>query len=287
MRDPTAVMDLCNYKQIKELLQAEGFRFSKAKGQNFLTARWVPERIAEECAPDASIGVVEIGPGVGCLTEQLALRAGKVLAFEVDELLRPVLAQTLAGYDNIEIVFGDVMRRDLKNEISVSLPGLSPVLCSNLPYNITTPVLTKICEARCFERAVVMVQREVADRICAHPGEKAYGAFTLLMQYYTEPEALFTVGPECFVPQPKVTSTVVRLSMQSSPPVNTDEKQMFRLIRAAFNMRRKTLVNALDSICGKENARAALASCGLPDTVRGESLSLEDFAALANALSET
>ena len=278
-------MDLCSYKEIQALLAAtDGFRFSKAKGQNFLTARWVPERIAEESGLDRNTGVVEIGPGVGCLTEQLALRAGRVMAFEIDELLRPVLARTLAPYDNIEIVFGDVMRRDLRRETEESLPGLRPVVCANLPYNITTPVLTKLYEARCFDTMTVMVQEEVADRICARAGQKAYGAFTLLTQWYGEPEKLFTVGPECFMPRPKVTSAVVRISMRSEPPVNTDEQALFRVIRAAFNQRRKTLVNALDGVCGKDKARAALAACGFSETVRGEALSLADFAALTNTV---
>lgn len=279
-------LDLCDYKQMQALLQAEGFHFSKAKGQNFLTARWVPERIAECCELDEHTGVIEIGPGVGCLTEQLALRAAKVLSFEVDELLKPVLAQTLAPYDNIEVVFGDVMRRDLEAEADKSLPGLRHVLCANLPYSITTPVLTKIFEARCFEEATVMIQREVAERICAAPGKKDYGAFTLLAQWYAEPELLFTVGSECFMPRPKVTSAVVRLKMRAVPPFETDERLMFRIVRAAFNMRRKTLVNALDGVCGKERALAAIRECGFSDTVRGEALSLGDFAALSNQLSQ-
>ncbi len=280
-------MDLCNYREIQNLLAAtDGFRFSKAKGQNFLIERRVPERIAQESGLDAGTGVVEIGPGIGCLTEQLALRAGRVAAFEVDELLKPVLARTLAPYDNIEVIFGDVMRRDLPAEIERSLPGLRPVLCANLPYNITTPVLTKIFRSRCFETAVVMVQKEVAERMCAGPGEKDYGAFTLLTQWYAEPEMLFTVGPECFMPRPKVTSAVVRMTMRKTPPAEVDEKALFRVIRAAFNMRRKTLVNALDGVCGKEKARAAVFECGLAETVRGEALSLAEFAALTNALAQ-
>lgn len=280
-------MNLCDYREIQNLLAAtDGFRFSKGKGQNFLIERWVPERIAEESGLDAGTGVVEIGTGVGCLTEQLALRAGKVMAFEIDELLKPVLARTLAPYDNIEVVFGDVMRRDLPEEIRNGLSGLRPVLCANLPYNITTPVLTKIFESRCFESAVVMVQKEVAERMCAAAGEKDYGAFTLLTQWYTTPELLFTVGAECFMPRPKVTSAVVRMTMRKNPPAEVDEKAMFRVIRAAFNMRRKTLVNALDGLCGREKARAAILECGLPETVRGEALSLAEFAALTNALAK-
>ena len=278
-------MDLCNYREIQSLLAVtDGFRFSRARGQNFLTARWVPERIAEESGLDRDTGVIEIGPGVGCLTEQIALRAGRVIAFEVDELLRPVLARTLAPYDNIEVVFGDVMRRDLRRETEENLAGLRPVLCANLPYSITTPVLTQIFEARCFDTVTVMVQKEVAERMCAAAGEKDYGAFSLLTQWYGEPELLFTVGPECFMPHPKVTSAVVRIRMRKTPPAETEEKELFRLIRAAFNQRRKTLVNALDGVCGRDKARAALAACGLPDTVRGEALTLADYAALTKAV---
>ena len=278
-------MDLCSYKDIQALLaETEGFRFSRSKGQNFLTASWVPERIAETCGPDESTGVVEIGPGVGCLTEQLALRAGKVVAYEVDELLRPVLALTLAPYDNIEVVFGDVMRFDLGKEVSLRLSGLRPVLCANLPYNITTPVLTRILESRCFDAATVMVQKEVAERMCAVPGQKDYGAFTLLTQWYAEPELCFTVGSECFMPRPKVTSAVVHMPIRKTPPIETDEKCLFRLIRAAFNQRRKTLVNALDGFCGKEKARAALRECGFSETIRGEALSMADFAAITNVV---
>jgi 16S rRNA (adenine1518-N6/adenine1519-N6)-dimethyltransferase len=277
-------MDLCDYKQIQQLLAAQGFHFSKSKGQNFLTASWVPERIAEESGLDTDTGVVEIGPGVGCLTEQLALRAGKVISFEVDELLRPVLAVTLAGHDNVEVVFGDVMRRNLAQEVAQGMAGLRPALCANLPYNITTPVLTQIYEARCFDTVTVMVQKEVAERMCAAPGQKDYGAFTLLTQWYTQPELLFTVGPECFVPQPKVTSAVVKMTVRDTPPVDVDEKALFRLVRAAFNQRRKTLVNALDGVCGKETARQAIEACGFAPTVRGEALSLSDFAALTKAI---
>ena len=280
-------MDLCSYNEIRALLEAEGFHFSKAKGQNFLVASWVPQRIADACGLDERFGAVEIGPGVGCLTEQLAQRAARVTAFEVDEALRPVLARTLAPYDNITLLFGDVMRRDLRTETERTLPGLRHVLCANLPYSITTPVLTRIYEARCFESAVVMVQREVAERMCAAPGSKDYGAFTLLTQWYAEPSFLFTVGPECFTPRPKVTSAVVRLVMRDGLPHDTDERLLFRVIRAAFNMRRKTLVNALDAVCGRERARAAVSACGLSETVRGEALSLAQFAALTDILSKS
>ena len=277
-------MDLCDYKQIQALLSESGFHFSKAKGQNFLIDSSVPERIAEAACLDSGTGVVEIGPGVGCLTEQLARRAGRVASFEVDMLLRPVLARTMAPYDNVEVEFADVMHVDLRRAAEEKLAGLRPVLCANLPYSITTPLLTKVFEAKCFETITVMVQKEVADRICAKPGQKDYGAFTLLAQWYTEPELLFTVGPEFFLPRPKVTSAVVRMRVRTEPPVEADEKTLFRVIRAAFNQRRKTLVNALDSVYGREKTRAALAACGFPETIRGEALTLAEFAALTKEL---
>ena len=278
-------MNLCDYNEMQTLLRGAGFHFSKSKGQNFLTASWVPERIALESGLDKNTGVVEIGPGVGCLTEQLSKAAGRVLAFELDEKLRPVLDVTLAPYDNIELIFGDVMRADLRREVTERLGGLRPVLCANLPYNITTPVLKKIFEARCFDTVTVMVQREVAERMCARAGDKDYGTFTLLTEWYAEPELCFTVGAECFVPRPKVIRAVVRLKMRAEPPIDIDEAALFRVIRAAFNQRRKTLTNALSGLFGKEQTKAAIAACGFSETVRGESLSLRDFAALTKAIS--
>ena len=276
----SAIMDLCDYKQIMALLDEVGFRFSKAKGQNFLTADWVPARIAQACGADENTGVVEIGPGVGCLTEQLARRAGKVVSFEVDTALRPVLERTLAGVDNVEVVFQDVMKRDLRADVDRMLPGLRPVVCANLPYSITSPVLTKLYQARCFDSITVMVQKEVAQRMCAGAGDADYSAFSLLTQWYAQPEMLFSVGAECFVPRPKVTSAVVRLHMRRQPPENVDEKALFQIIRAAFNQRRKTLVNALSGVCGKERAAAAIAACGYDEKVRGEAMTLAQFAAL-------
>ncbi len=277
-------IDLCDYSQIRGLLAAQDFHFSKAKGQNFLIARWVPERIAEESGVGSGDGVVEIGPGVGCLTEQLAMRAGHVLAYETDDTLRPVLAVTLAGHENIDIIFQDVLRRNLAEDAAEIMPGLRPVVCANLPYSITSPVLTQLYQARCFQTITVMVQKEMALRMCARPGKKDYSAFSLLTEWYAEGEILFDVPPECFVPRPKVTSSVVRLTMRQTPPVEVDEKALFRIIRAAFNQRRKTLVNALDGICGRETATQAIIACGLDERVRGEALDLAAFAALSQEI---
>lgn len=277
-------LDLCDYTQIRGLLAAADFHFSKAKGQNFLTASWVPERIAQESGVGPGDGVVEIGPGVGCLTERLAARADRVLAYETDEALKPVLAKTLAGQGNIDIIFEDVLRRDLAADAGERLTGLRPVVCANLPYSITSPVLTKLYQARCFQTITVMVQKEMAQRMCARPGGKDYSAFSLLTEWYGEGEILFDVGPECFMPRPKVTSAVVRLKMREKPPADVDEKALFRVIRAAFNQRRKTLVNALDGVCGRATAACALAVCGLDERVRGEALDLAAFAALTTEI---
>ena len=280
-------MNLTDYNEIRALLARHGFRFSKSLGQNFLTAAWVPERIAEEAGLDEHTGVLEVGPGVGCLTEQLSLRAGKVLAVELDKALKPVLAETLAGRENVEILFGDVLKQDLPALVREKLPGLRPVICANLPYNVTTPLLTAFLEAGCFETVTVMIQREVARRICAGPGTADYGAFGLFVQWHCETELLFDVPPGCFVPQPKVTSSVIRLTRREAPPIPVkDEALLMRVIRAAFNQRRKTLVNALSSGLGldKGELEALLGELGFDARVRGEALGLDAFAALSDKI---
>lgn len=281
-------MNLTDINEIRALLSRHGFRFSKSMGQNFLTAGWVPEDIAEGALLDENTGVLEVGPGVGCLTEQLSKRAGKVLCVELDKSLKPVLAETLAGCDNVEIIFGDVLKQNLPELVREHLGGLRPVVCANLPYNVTTPLLTAFIEAGCFDSITVMIQREVARRICAPAGTADYGAFGIFVQWYAEPELLFDVPPHCFVPAPKVTSTVVRLRVRAAPPVTVqDEKLLFTVVRAAFNQRRKTLINALSAGvpgCDKARAAAAVAACGFDARVRGETLDPAQFAALSNAL---
>ena len=279
-------MDLTDYNEVRALLSRYGFRFSKSMGQNFLTAAWVPERIAEEAGLDEQTGVLEVGPGVGCLTEQLSLRAGKVLAVELDKALKPVLAETLAGRENVEILFGDVLKQDLPALVREKLPGLRPVVCANLPYNVTTPLLTAFLEAGCFETVTVMIQREVAKRICAPAGAADYGAFGLFVQWHCETELLFDVPPSCFVPRPKVTSSVIRLTKRGEKPFAVEDEQLlFRVIRAAFNQRRKTLSNALTAGLGelsKEQAEAVLQNCGFDPRIRGEAVELEGFVKISN-----
>jgi len=276
-------MDLCNIRDIKALLGRHGFHFSKSMGQNFLIESWVPRNIAEASGADETCGVIEVGPGIGPLTVQLAGRAKKVVAVELDRTLLPVLAETLAEHPNVEVVPGDVMKLDLAALAAEKLPGLTPMVCANLPYNITTPVITAFLETHVFSAITVMIQREVARRICAAPGSPDYGAFSVFCQYYAEPELLFDVPPECFLPAPKVTSSVIRLIPRSSPPQTlVDDQTFFRVVRAAFAQRRKTLINSLSSSGYDKNmVRSALAACGLPETVRGERLGIPEFAALA------
>lgn len=281
-------MRLTDINDIKSLLVSHGFRFSKSMGQNFLTAAWVPEDIAEAAQLDGNTGVLEVGPGIGCLTEQLALRAGKVVAVELDNALRPVLSQTLAGKDNVEIIFGDVLKQDIKGLVTEKMQGLRPVVCANLPYNVTSPLITAFLEAECFDSVTVMIQREVAKRICAKPATADYGAFTVLVNWYAEPEMLFDVPPSCFIPQPKVTSSVIRLKTRSEPPVEVKDKALFfRVVRAAFGMRRKTLTNALSANfneLNKADIENLLTACGFDPKIRGEVLSIGDFAAISDAI---
>ena len=280
-------MDLCDKKEIKALLDRHGFRFSKSKGQNFLIAPWVPRQTAEASGAAPGVGVLEVGPGIGPLTEQLALRADRVVSVELDRTLLPVLEETLAHCPNAEIVEGDILKTDLSALCRERLAGLTPVACANLPYNITTPAITALLEAGCFRAVTVMIQKEVAQRICAAPGSGEYGAFTLLCRYYADSELLYDVPPSCFYPAPKVTSAVIRMTCRPEPPVPVGDRALFfRVVRSAFNQRRKTLVNALSNLADKETVRQAALACGLPETVRGERLSFEDFAALTENIRE-
>ena len=282
-------MDLCNRRNIEALLARHGFRFSKSMGQNFLIEDWVPRDTAEACGADESIGVLEVGPGIGPLTRELAKRAGKVVSVELDPRLYPVLAETMAGFDNFTLVEGDIMKQDLSALVAEHFDGLRPVLCANLPYNITTPLLTNCVKAGCFTSITVLIQKEVAQRICARPGSAEYGAFSLLMQYYTVPELLFTVPNTCFVPMPKVTSAVIRCITREKPPVSVrSEAMLWRTVKAGFALRRKTLVNSLQtgfSLSKPELARI-LNDCGLAADIRGERLALQEYARLSDALFE-
>ncbi len=281
-------MDLCDLNTIRLLLGRHGFRFSRSMGQNFLIEGWVPDGLVEGAGVSLQNGVLEIGPGIGPLTMRLSNAATKVVAVELDRSLLPVLAETLAGRNNVEIIPGDILKLDIGALVDEKFSGLTPMACANLPYNITTPVLSALIDSRRFAQIAVMIQREVALRICAAPGTAEYGAFSIYCQYHTAPELLFDVGPECFVPAPKVTSSVVRMTPRHMPPITVqDEKRFFRLVKAAFGQRRKTLLNALAAGLGgveRDSIRAAILSCGLPEDIRGERLGIPEFAALTAAL---
>jgi 16S rRNA (adenine1518-N6/adenine1519-N6)-dimethyltransferase len=281
-------MNLCNINEIKELLRRNGFRFSKSMGQNFLVAGWVPERIAAESGIDSTFGVLEIGPGIGALTVQLCAHAAKVVAVELDRKLLPLLAESLDGFDNVTVISGDILKTDIRQLVTDHLNGLRLAVCANLPYNITTPVLTALIDVGCFETITVMVQREVAQRICASAGKPDYGAFTVYANFYTEPQILFDVPPDCFIPRPGVVSSVLRLKVRKIPPVETDESLFFRVVRGAFAQRRKTLVNSLQSSfsgqISKEEMMDIVRSCGFNEKVRGETLDIPAFARLTAAI---
>ena len=281
-------MDLCDIREINALLARHGVHFSKSMGQNFLIAGWVPQDIADAAGLDEHCAVLEIGPGIGPLTRQLSLRAGRVAAVELDTSLLPILAETLADCPNVEVIPGDVMKLDLKAVCADKFSGFTPKACANLPYNITTPVLTKLLEADRFQSITVMIQREVARRICAAPGDPDCGAFSLFCQYHARCELLFEVPPQCFLPAPKVTSAVVRLTPHAVPPVDGDRSAIFAVVKAAFAQRRKTLLNALSAAYGsrfsKDQLRQIIQDCGLPETVRGERLGLDEFSRLARHL---
>ena len=282
------MIDVTDIQVMKPLLAEHGFHFSKAKGQNFLIQRWVPERIAEDSGVNEGVGVLEIGPGIGPLTQQLCLRAKKVCAVELDNRLKPILDVTVGEFSNLEIIWDDVLKQDVKALVAEKFAGLKPMACANLPYYITSPILSALLEAECFDAVTVMVQKEVALRIAAKPGTADYSAFTVFCQFYAEPNILFDVPAGCFMPQPKVTSAVIQLrTRQQLPWAIADEKTFFRVVRASFAMRRKTLQNGLASgfpELGKAGAGEILAACGMSPSVRGETLSIEEFARIANEI---
>ena len=279
-----------NKAAIEALLRRHSFRFSKSMGQNFLIDPDIPAAIAESSRADEMNGVLEIGPGIGALSAQLCRRAGKVVAVELDRTLLPILEETMANFDNFEVVSADILKTDIPALVQEKFAGLTPVVCANLPYNITTPAMTALLESKCFASITVLVQKEVAERLCAKPGTAAYGAFSVFMQYYTEPTLLFEVSKECFEPMPKVTSAVLRAVVREKPPVEVEEEAFFfKTVYASFALRRKTLVNSLMTVFGtqltKEELTQLVLSCGLDANIRGEKLGLSEFAVLSRAIS--
>ena len=271
---------------VRELLLRHGFKYSKSKGQNFLIDKNIPEKIVRLSGVDKTCGVLEVGPGIGALTLDLSLAAGKVTAVELDARLLPILRDTLAERQNIEIIHGDILKTDIKKLVTEKMPGMQHHVCANLPYNITTPALTAFISAEIFKTITVMVQREVARRICAVPGSRDYGAFTVYVNYYCMPESLFDVPPECFMPRPAVWSTVIKMTGRTKRLLKPeDEPAFFRVVRAAFGQRRKTLVNALNAVFGnkmsKEEIAEAVSAYGLDVRTRGETLGLDQFIGLS------
>ena len=284
-------MDLCNLSVIRELMTDAGISFRKEFGQNFLINRMIPEDIADNCADSSEMMILEIGPGIGCLTQELALRYRKVVAVEIDTGLIPVLARTMADYDNVTVINDDIMKVDLAELVEKYSGGLPVAVCANLPYYITTPILMRLLESGVrFEAITVMIQNEVAARLVAKPGSSDYGAITAVLGYYGDTRRLFKVSAGCFTPKPKVDSAVVRIDLFKEPKYKPkDEKLMRDVIRAAFEMRRKTLLNAASAKLGgftKDEILEAIRTTGHPDDVRGERLSTADFVTLSDALSD-
>ena len=270
---------------IKEILGRHGFTFSKSLGQNFLINPSVCPRMAEFSGAAQGVGVIEIGPGIGVLTNELCALADKVVAVELDKRLLPVLEETLAEYDNIKVINADVLELDLQKLIEEEFAGMEVVVCANLPYYITSPVIMKLLEDKLPISAVtVMVQKEAARRICAPVGSRESGAVTVSVNYYAKPELLFDVSAGSFMPAPKVDSAVMRLDILDEPPVKTDEKKFFAVVKAAFSQRRKVISNSLSSGLGigKAEVLTILEAAGVPANARAETLSLQAFADIAN-----
>ncbi len=280
--------NLSDISVIRRVMEKHGFNFSKALGQNFLINPTVCPRMAEMCGADENTGVIEVGAGVGVLTAELAKRAKKVVCIELDTRLLPVLDETLADFDNIEIINADIMKTDLKALIEEKFQGMKVVVCANLPYYITSPVITLLLESKLpIEAVTVMIQREAADRLCTPIGSRDSGAITVCTNYYSEPEMLFHVSRGSFMPAPNVDSTVIRLNIRKEPAVKvSDEKKFFKMVKAAFAQRRKTAVNSIASGMSlpKDKVAEAITAVGLDVNVRAEKLSMQELADICENL---
>lgn len=278
-------------RKTKEIIQKYGFSLKKSLGQNFLVDQNILSNIVTAADLDESKGALEIGPGIGALTQQLALKAGKVAAVEIDRRLLPILQETLGAFEHVEVIHGDVLKLELQSFIADHFAGMKSVsVVANLPYYVTTPIIMKLLEERLpLEYIVVMIQKEVAERMGAKPGGKDYGSLSVAVQYYCEPEIISIVPHTVFIPQPNVDSAVIRLRLRKQPPVALlDEQRFFEVVHASFAQRRKTLYNNLLSRFygkeGKEQLLALLARCQIEPTRRGETLSLQEFAEISNAM---
>jgi 16S rRNA (adenine1518-N6/adenine1519-N6)-dimethyltransferase len=284
--------DIATPVRTKEILDKYGFSFKKSLGQNFLIDTNILNRIVDHAELTEKSGAIEIGPGIGALTEQLARRSEKVVAFEIDQRLLPILEDTLSPYPSVKIIHSDVLKADVQSVIETEFAGQEDVMVvANLPYYVTTPIIMKLLEERLPIRGIVcMLQKEVADRIAAKPGTKEYGSLSIAVQYYTRAETVMIVPKTVFMPQPNVDSAVIRLTLHDQPPVNVkDEKFFFHVTRSSFAQRRKTILNNLisqlpDGKQKKEDILAALKDAGIVESRRGETLSIEEFARLSEAL---
>lgn len=281
-------MNLADINTVRSLLAKNGFTFKKSLGQNFLINPDVCPAMAN-AACDIETGVIEIGPGIGVLTRELAKTAKKVIAIELDERLKKILPETLSGLDNVEVIYGDALKLDLNEIIKEKLSCCKSVaVCANLPYYITSPVIMNLLESRLpITSVTVMVQKEAAQRLCAEVGTREAGAVSVAISYYAEPHILFGVSRASFMPPPNVDSAVIQLKIRKEPPIKVkNEKEFFRLVKCCFSQRRKTLVNAVSNTAGtdKDELRAALRALGLPETVRGEQLTMEQLAALSDII---
>ena len=281
-------MELCDLNEIKLLLARHGFQFSKSLGQNFLCDRSIPQQIAERAEITKDCGVLEIGPGIGALSAQLCRCAKKVVAVELDERLTPILRETMAEYDNFTLIHGNVLKLDLAGLCREQFGDMPVIACANLPYYITTPAIEALLECGCFSKIVVMVQKEAAERICAHAGQGEYCAFSAQVAYHAQTEIILEVPRSCFVPSPNVDSAVLRLTPWDRYTCRFSKKSVYRVIRAAFNNRRKTLANGLSieyqNRISKGTAAELLRSLGLPEDIRGERLTVDQFCQLAESL---
>ena len=280
--------NLTSLSYIKQLSRKYGFKFDKKYGQNFIINPSVCPRIADSSGIDENSGVIEIGTGIGVLTSRLAQRAKKVVALEIDTSLQPILAETLAEYDNVKVIYQDVLKTDIARLIKQEFGDMPVSVRANLPYYITSPIIMKLLEENLpIDNNTVMVQKEAAARICAAPGSREAGAISLAVQYYSRPQVCFNVSPGSFYPPPKVTSSVIRLDIKKEKDVHpASEKNMFRLIKAAFGQRRKTFVNSVSANLSlpKAQVESALSATGLDPMVRPEKLTLKEFAALSDIL---
>lgn len=282
--------NLASISVIRDILEKSGFKFSKSLGQNFLTDENVLTKIVSGAEIDAETNVIEIGPGFGTLTQRLCMAAKKVVCIEIDQSAIPILQDNLSDFDNLKIINADVLKTDLKKIISEEFDDGIVKIAANLPYYITTPIIMNVLESRLnVDSLTIMIQKEVADRIAAKPSTKDYGALSVAVNYYSEPQIITTVPPSSFIPQPKVSSSVIKLKLREKPPVDVaDEAGYFKVVKASFGQRRKTLLNALSNSpsipLGKEDILKVLKKCGIDEKRRGETLSLSEFADISNEI---